>query len=246
MKTVQKKDGFTLVEVLLASMIAAFVAVVAVGTLRAVSTAAEMVESNACAAAEMRFASDMVATDLINIYRDPDMKKMRLVAGLDSSGDRLCSWLVLYTVGRVKARIDQPEGEVYEVEYFLRADDEESVLCRRLWPNPDRETEPGGVVTVIAEDIELFGLRFFDGQEWQLEWPEEMESIPQLVEVTIAAKRLGRGETPMETFVVNFARPFWGEADEDEESSESEEKEDEDKDNEEKDGENEENDEGRD
>jgi len=216
MKTNSKNRGFTLVEVLLASMIGAFVAVVAVGALRAISAGAEMVDSNARAAAEIRFACDMVATDLLNIYRDPEVKNMRLIGGLDRSGDRLGSWLVLYTVGRVKARAGQPEGDVYEVEYFARRDSEKSVLCRRLWPYPHEKAEPGGVVTVIAEDIELFGLRFFDGRQWQLEWPEDMKAIPELVEVTIAAKPPGRIEPPIETFVVNFARSFWDRPDEDE------------------------------
>ena len=41
---------------------------------------------------------------------------------------------------------------------------------RRLWPNPDKERDPGGILTVIAEDIEVFGVRFFDGMQWQMDW----------------------------------------------------------------------------
>jgi type II secretion system protein J len=219
-----RKSGFTLVEVLVASMIGAFVALVAVGTLRTISASAEMVDNNVCTAAEVRFASKMVARDLMNLYRDKDVDSMRLIGGIDESVDGAVSWLVLYTVGGVKARIDRPEGDVYEVEYYLLRDDEKSSLMRRLWPNPDKEAEPGGMLTVIAEDIDFFVVSFFDGEEWQVEWPEKMRSIPELVEVTIASEQPGRRKVVMETFVVNFARSAWGKGDAGSKREKSEEK----------------------
>jgi len=76
-----------------------------------------------------------------------------------------------------------------------------------LWPNPDPNDEnPGGILTVIAEDIEFFQVRFFDGQEWADEWPEEMEVTPQLVEVNIVSKPPSRGSPAMESIMVNLVR----------------------------------------
>jgi len=99
------------------------------------------------------------------------------------------------------------------VEYYLLKDEEKSVLCRRLWPNPDpNEVDPRGILSVIAEDIEVFAVRYFDGEEWQIEWPEEMESVPELVEVSIAAKQPERTDMTVESFVVNFPRSGWREA----------------------------------
>jgi general secretion pathway protein J len=208
-KTNSKKSGFTLVEVLVASVIGAFVALVAVGALRSISASTERIDSIVGVAAEARFAASMISRDLVNIYRAPDMKRMRLIAGREWSAEGLDSWLVFYVVSRAKARIDQPEGDVYEVQYHLERDAEKSVLMRRLWPYPDKEAEPGGMLTVIAEDIEVFEVRFFDGEEWQIEWPEELASIPELVEVTLAARHEGTEEMAVETFVVSFARPWW-------------------------------------
>ena len=214
--------GFTLVEVLVASTIGVFVALVAVGTLRAISASAEMVDSNINVAAEVRFASNIIARDLLNLYRDMNIKNTRLIGRVVESDEGTVSCLTLYSVGRMKARIDQPEGDVYEVEYYLLKGEEKSALCRRLWPNPDpNEDELRGVLTVIAEDIEVFAVRYFDGEEWQSEWPEEMESVPELVEVSIAAKQpgrtpplggTGRTDMTMESFIANFPRSGWGQA----------------------------------
>ena len=201
--------GFTLVEVLVATTIGTFVALVAVGTLKAITASSEMVERNISAAAEVRFASNMIARDLVNLYRDENIENTELIGTESEQG---ISYLVFYTVGRAKARIGQPEGDIYEVEYYLLKDEEKSLLMRRLWPNPNEEKEPGGILTVIAEDIDFFEVRYFDGEEWSNEWPEEMEILPQLVEVNIVAKVPSRGEPVVESFIVNFVRSAVGAA----------------------------------
>ena len=206
MKMYLRKTGFTLVEALVASTIGGFVALVAVGTLRTITASAERVESSIEIAAEVRFASNLIARDLVNLYRDQNFRNMKLV-GMTNDSDQGSSFITFYTVGRAKARTSQPEGDVYEVEYYLVKNEEKSSLFRRLWPNPDpNDEDPGGILSVIAENIEFFEVRFFDGEEWANEWPEEMEVTPQLMEVNIVAKPPSRGNPIMESIMVNLVR----------------------------------------
>ena len=114
--------------------------------------------------------------------------------------------MVFYTVNRMKARADQPEGDIYEVEYSLLKEGEQSLLMRRLWPNPNEEYEPGGILAVIAEDIGIFEVRYFNGEEWSNEWPEEIEDLPQLIEVGIVGKEQSRGNPAMESIMINLTR----------------------------------------
>jgi len=196
------------VEVLVASVIGAFIALVAVGTLKAVSAGAEMVDNNIDTASKVRFASDMIARDLINLYRDKNLRNTKLLGTVEESDGSIVSGLTLYTVGRTKARTNQPEGDVYEVEYFLLANEQTDKfsLMRRLWPNPDEDTEPGGILSVISDDIDVFQVSYFDGEQWYSEWSQEMKSVPELVEVTIGARQQGREDVTVESFVVNFVR----------------------------------------
>jgi len=206
--------GFTLAEVLIASTISAFVTLVAVGALKTITDGAQAVSKAAETTTELRFAARMMANDLANLYRDPDPKKMKLVAsseGLETGGPM---FLTFYMAGRVKARAGQPEGDVYEVEYLLSTQDdleaeeptEKSLLMRRLWPNPDKQRDPGGILSTIAEEVGAMQMNFFDGKQWSSEWPEEMQSIPQLVEVTLISRPKGRGIPMRETFVVGWPR----------------------------------------
>ena len=206
-----RKKGFTLVEILVASMIGAFIALVTVGAMRAVSTSAEMIDGNIAAASEVRFASKRIASDLVNLYQDRNPGNTKFVGTADQTEQGRISHLTFYAIGRMKARAGQPEGDVYEVEYYLIKDEQRRTLMRRLWPNPDKDSEAGGILTAIAEDIDTFEVRYFDGSGWHDEWPEEMQSFPKLVEVNIAVKPSNQKDMIMETFVVNFARSSGGE-----------------------------------
>ena len=201
-----KTKGFTLVEIMVASIIGAFIAIVAVGTLRAVSINSEMVNNNIDKAAEIRFAAKRISADLMNIYRDSDFDNTLFVGTIETGSQGDFVNLKFYTVNRSKARADEPEGDVYEVEYYLAKTEETSPLMRRLRPNPNKERQAGGILTAIADDIGMFQVRYFDGQQWQQEWSEERESLPELVEVTIGAKASSEKQAVVESFFVNFVR----------------------------------------
>lgn len=196
-----------MVEVLVASTIGVFIAMVAVGALRAIIASAEMVDRNINAAAEIRFAANVISRDLQNLYNDNNFENTKFIGTVEPlEGDNYTSYMIFYTIGRTKARIDQPEGDLYEVEYYLKQDGETSSLMRRLWPNPSEELEPGGILTVIAEDIAVFDVQYFDGEEWSDEWPEEMQALPDLVSISITAKQSDRSNPPSESVIVNLSR----------------------------------------
>lgn len=203
-----RRKAFTLVEVLVASTIGVFIALVAVGALRTITISSDVLDRNIATAAEVRFAANMIARDLTNIYRDEESDNYRFIGMVqDVSDDISSSFLMFYTVGRTKARAGQPEGDVYEVEYSLVKEEERSVLTRRLWPNPNKDVEePGGVLTIIAEDIETFYVRYYNGEEWADEWPEEMQSLPELLEITLIAKQTGQGEPLSQSLLVPLKR----------------------------------------
>ena len=210
---ISKRTGFTLVEVLVASTIGVFIAMVSVGALRAIMASAEMVDGNINAAAEVRFAANMISRDLRNLYNDGDIENTKFIGTVEPlEQDNYTSYLIFYTTGRTKARIDQPEGDLYEVEYYLMQEGETSSLMRRLWPNPHEELEPGGILTVIAEDIAAFEVQYFDGEEWLEEWPEEMQALPDLVSISIVANQPERSAPPSESIIVNLAGSATGDA----------------------------------
>ena len=80
------------------------------------------------------------------------------------------------------------------------------VLMRRLWPNPNQQNKPGGVISVVAENILLFDIRYYDGTEWQEAWPEELTNFPSLIMVTLATKPKQSEALLKHNFMLNFVR----------------------------------------
>ena len=203
-----KRSGFTLVEVLVASTIGVFIAMVAVGALRTIIAGSEMVDRNINAASEVRFAANTIERDLRNLYNDSNYADTKFIGTVEPlEGDNYTSYLVFYTINRTKARLNQPEGDLYEVEYYLMQDGENMSLMRRVWPNPNKEIETGGgMLTAIAENIGTFEVQYFDGEEWSEEWPEDMQALPDLVAISIASKQPEHGNPLTESIIVNLVR----------------------------------------
>jgi general secretion pathway protein J len=214
------RGGFTLAEVLLASTITVMITLVAVSALKGVSDTSQVIDRTPQTTSALRFAAQLIARDLANFYRDSDSQNMLLTAlSPEGASETERPSLRFYAVGRAKARPAQPEGDVYEVEYMLgeprRSNaapslDTESTkrtLYRRWCPNPDRKREAGGILTPIAENIDVFQTRFYDGRQWTDQWTQEQQQeLPQLLEVTVGVLPQGRGAPTVESFLVSFAR----------------------------------------
>jgi len=215
LRDAKRAGGFTLLELLVSMILASFIAVTTVGALRTVTSRREKVEDRCQSLAELRFAARQVEKDLRNLYRTADKRQTKLIGMYEERGEIPSSRIIFHAVNTVQARAEYAEGDVYEVEYFLQVRQEESrtgeptpkmVLLRRLWPNPAQQNEPGGVVSVVAENILLFEIRYYNGTEWLEEWPEEMTNFPSLIMVSLAAKPQQSEALLKHSFLLNLVR----------------------------------------
>ena len=202
------KTGFTLVEILVASTIGTFISLIAVGTLHTIIIGDDMMRKNINAASEVRFAANIISRDLTNYYHADNFEDTEFIGISEAYSDFDTADIIFYTVNRAKARVYEPECDIYEVEYYLEPDEDTGTLSlkRRIWPNPNYEFDPGGILTTIAENIEYFEISYYDGENWYADWPEDMEGPPDLVEVSITTRPLGLGNIISETFLVNLIR----------------------------------------
>ncbi len=211
----QRSGGFTLVEIMVASSIGAFIALVTVGMLRFVSVSSEQVNIEIDAAAELEFAAKKLAEDLSNTYRGRDRNNMKFVLQLAGSEEGVSSVLNFYTISRTKTRLQQPEGDVYEVEYLLISKGESAALYRRQCANPhDSENLPqmAGVMTELAQGVDVFMVEVFDGEKWYNEWIDEEHELPELVQVILSMGKRGSRRKVEKSFLVNFVKDKGGRA----------------------------------
>jgi general secretion pathway protein J len=104
------------------------------------------------------------------------------------------------------------ESDQAEVGYFVVKDpdhDEKMDLVRREQAPPDYEPKKGGVVNVLAEDVELFDIRFLDplSSQWVESWDStqltgQLNRLPLEVKVTLVLKPVKN--SPPFRFVTKF------------------------------------------
>jgi hypothetical protein len=58
----------------------------------------------------------------------------------------------------------------------------------------------------IAENIGIFEIRFYDGTQMGDQWTEEMRSLPEFIEITLATMPPEKGDPLVETLTVTFPR----------------------------------------
>ena len=202
-----KKDGFTLIEILVASVISAFIAVTAVSAMKTISLGRSKIEDRSVAAGELRYVSDIIRKDLANLYRSDKPEKVVLVGSLEAGETAMTSVLKAHVVNMVKARVGQPESDVFEVQYYLQQTDEKTLFMRRLQPNPFEQEVAGGILTAIAENIVGFTVMYLsDEEEWLDEWPEENTKLPNLVKVDLVAETPRSRLVTKYSFLVDFPR----------------------------------------
>lgn len=209
-----KRNGFTFVEVLIAVVIGAFVTVTAIAAMQGIVSGRQTHQHLTDLSDQMRYACRLIKSDLNNIYRNNDFSKAKFeLSYLDGDDGLSCQSLTFYTVSRKKARALEAEGDVYEVQYFVKSDGEtgSSVLMRRYCPvvpgvQIAENAQPGGILAPVAENIAGLQTRCYDGTEWTDEWDPKNGQFPQLVEVALLAGEKDNKKTLNRSIFINIPR----------------------------------------
>jgi prepilin-type N-terminal cleavage/methylation domain-containing protein len=222
-----KQNGFTFVELLIAVVIGAFVTVTAAAAMRGIVSGRQTYQDVTELSDEMRYACQRIKNDLNNLYRSADFSKAKFELSYIDGEDGISSQTpTFYTVRRKKARLLQPEGDVYEVQYFVKSDPEtgRSVLMRRYCPvvpgvSVDEDARPGGILTPLAEHIAALYVRCYNGMEWTDEWNTENGQFPQFVEIALVAAETDSKKTLRRSVFVHIPRLQSDQGDSDTEDS---------------------------
>ncbi|MGF1740877.1 type II secretion system minor pseudopilin GspJ [Vibrio profundum] len=80
-----------------------------------------------------------------------------------------------------------PRGEVTKVGYRVKNHE----LQRIWWRYPDTPAGDKGYVMPLLSKVEAFSLRFYDGKQWQKEW-QQSDQLPKAVEVNLTLQDFGK------------------------------------------------------
>ncbi|MBC02361.1 MAG: hypothetical protein CMJ34_03520 [Phycisphaerae bacterium] len=198
------RRGFTLVELLLAGMIAAMVLVTVVVTLSQIGRAREVSRARLLAHLRADAALDAIRGDLTSVLRDADLFHSRVLLYDGSSivvadGERIDvgrdEVLVFNTRLQPLGEIDyNGEGGEYETQFRIDEDQFGVALWERRDPVPDDWPDGGGVATPIAEGVIGIDIMAYDGQDWFEEWDSDVDGLPWGFRVEVISLGNPRGD----------------------------------------------------
>lgn len=185
--------GFTLVELVVASVIGALLAGSTVVAVSQLLRARERSAARQQAYGRAEVAAALIALDAANAVRDHELRFVK-VAVLDSGdgAEARDEVLMLARLGR-RARPggDGPEGDEYEIHYRvapLISEPGMSALWRRVDPALDQALDAGGVASAVVAGVVGLDIAASDGQVWFPSWDSDRDGMPHALRITVQAR----------------------------------------------------------
>lgn len=194
------RRGFTLVEMLVAGLITAFVLGSVAFSLAQVGRSRSSSKLRLDAHLRADAALNGLRRDVASIVRTNDLFYTRLLVSDDAvrvdgevfDRDEL---VVFNTRLRPLRDIDfNGEGIEYETQCRISEDEFGPVLWQRRDPLPDEYPLGGGMVTPLVDGILGMTIQAYDGNTWYEEWDSDIDGLPQAVRLTVLASG-HRGES---------------------------------------------------
>ena len=189
-------SGFTLIEVLVAMAITAFVALLSYNGLSAAINAAEAHQQQADDLANIQLPITVLERDIRHAVGRPIKDEYGDDIAALSGGELEDYQLILTRSGWQNPR-GLPRGELQRVRYQLEGE----TLWRESWSVLDRVSEEESQRrTKLLEQVEVFSLRFLQrdtssdsalGGEWQDSW-DDPTALPIAIEINLELTDFGR------------------------------------------------------
>lgn len=185
-----RRGGFTLVELVVAAVISALLAVATAGSLSSILRARTRSEAREAAYSRADTAASRIARDLQSLAREPDLLHAHLALTAGGTQEAQDSILMLVrSLTPARNFEDLAEGGLYEVQYRISADPsgEGPALWRRVDPGFDPFMDGGGIATSLVSGVVALRLEATDGADWFSDWDSDRDGLPHAIRITATA-----------------------------------------------------------
>lgn len=188
----QKRAGFTLIEVLIAMAIFAFMAIGAQQVLNQIYRSNDISQQRS----ERMKTLQRALVFMDNDFRQMALRQMRTNG--EEPSKKLIEWqnnlldsdmkgVMFARAGWHNPAQQFPRGEVTKVGYRVK----DSQLERVWWHYVDTPVGQQGLIMPLIDEVEAFEMRFFDGKLWRDSWSQSM-TLPQAVQVSLTFSDYGK------------------------------------------------------
>ncbi len=188
-----RRRGFTVIELIVAGMIAVLVLSAVTFSLSQLGRSRNVVLARLESSMRARAALEAVRRDIAGVIRDADLLKCRVLVtdgtAPTAAGTVDRDELLLFSTKLQSTRevAYSGEGIEYETQYRIIEDDAGPVLWQRRDFVPDGYADAGGVAVPVVEGIIGFSVEAYDGLGWFEEWDSDLDGLPWALRITVTA-----------------------------------------------------------
>jgi prepilin-type N-terminal cleavage/methylation domain-containing protein len=207
----QSVRAFTLVEVIVGSVILAIVASATTSAVTGLARTKSISTARQQSAERAHAAVTAIANDAMRLVRDHDLYFTRVVITDDARGGKPTDELLLIvrTIEPVRGVYGIAEGADFEVQYRLEEPESDApstssvsstsvtidtdaeqpmALWKRVDPAMDEFQTAGGIATRMDAGIVSLSVEVYDGKEWKQEWDSDFNGLPHGLRIVVEAQ----------------------------------------------------------
>ncbi len=203
--TPRGRRGFTLVELLVAGMITAFVLGAVSISLSQLSRAKTGARTQLAAHLRADAALTALRRDIVSVLRDPDLFWTRMLLedhSVSTPFGPMDRDEILIFNSRLRPIRDldfSGDGIEFETQFRIDEDAIGPVLWQRRDAVPDEYTRGGGVATPLIAGVVGLALEAYDGDLWYSMWDSDFDGLPLAIRVTVVASGCRDGDEPFDS-----------------------------------------------
>ena len=194
------KRGFTIIELVVAIMIAAIISGAVASSLSQLAKARDISRIHMTASRRATDALESIRRDVQSTVRSDDLFDTRLRLAPEVARtpigevDRDQMLLFATRLRPIRSIEYSGEGNEYETQYRIEEDRDGPALWRRRDAVPDEFEDAGGIAEPIGDGVVALRFEAFDGESWVQVWDSDVDGLPISIRATVTASGARPGE----------------------------------------------------
>lgn len=208
-------DGFTLIEILVATAIASMILLMAYASYRSIFDSIKRSTGRSEFYENVNLAIMKIDLDLSNTYYTRNNKNITFISENVKGNSKLDFVTINYNEYRFKGTMHTPvrESDIREVGYYLREAkntvDLFHLIKREKFNYWEEDPLSGGTENLLLPNVVSLKFEFFKGNDWDENWDSRQNNLfPKAVKTTLVVKNYQAQEEKFEFVTLINIREF--------------------------------------
>ena len=188
------RGGFTLIEIMVATVIASIMMVLLYSAYKNTFTSIKRTSGLAEFYENVNLAMSKISRDIANTYYDRNNKNIQFLCKVDGDNSRIDFVTVDFNPYRLSGNIKEtaPYSDVKEVGYYCKDDpqiNDLKLLMKRESLHYDDVPDAGGGANLLLENVKELKFEMRQGNDWTDSWDSSTtKRFPEAVRTTLIVK----------------------------------------------------------